>query len=291
MDTVTHTLFGLTTYAAIDKTDKPPPLKKALLLSSLIGSQIPDSDIVLNLTEKGKIMEQMWHRGITHSFFMTPIWALLIYFICFLIWKRKDKIIFYAALVNVLIHIGFDGLNTWGTGLIEPFSSARISLGIIPIIDFVIWTIFLSAFIVSKIKKNLPRYQVGRFAWLLIAIHVAIQGIQGFIFFQEAKGKYEEAALSAGFIPSHFQIIGKNDDVVEIYNTSLWGGAGQKEIIYSAEDADLTPLFAENPKAKVLETWSPFVVIVDDDERLGLFDPRFFRNGESFLFEYIEKAK
>ncbi|SNS40315.1 hypothetical protein SAMN05446037_100999 [Anaerovirgula multivorans] len=30
-----------------------------------------------------------------------------------------------------------------------------------------------------------------------------------------------------------------------------------------------------------------FVVVVEDDKRLGIYDPRFYRNGESFLFQYI----
>ncbi|WP_328211125.1 hypothetical protein [Brevibacillus centrosporus] len=33
----------------------------------------------------------------------------------------------------------------------------------------------------------------------------------------------------------------------------------------------------------------PFVVVVDNEEALGIYDPRFYRNGESFLYEAIEK--
>jgi inner membrane protein len=61
------------------------------------------------------------------------------------------------------------------------------------------------------------------------------------------------------------------------------------ETLVSQEQADLEPLFARNPAARTLMEWSPFVVIVDDGQRLGVYDPRFYRNGESFLFEYLEK--
>lgn len=59
--------------------------------------------------------------------------------------------------------------------------------------------------------------------------------------------------------------------------------------LHSDIDADLQPLFEKNPEAKTLVEWAPFVVVVNDDKILGVFDPRFYRNGESFLFESIEK--
>lgn len=60
--------------------------------------------------------------------------------------------------------------------------------------------------------------------------------------------------------------------------------------LHSQETADLTQLFETNPKAKTLQEWSPFVVVVDDEKRLGVYDPRFYRNGQSFLFEFMEKS-
>ncbi|MFC4769870.1 hypothetical protein [Effusibacillus consociatus] len=54
----------------------------------------------------------------------------------------------------------------------------------------------------------------------------------------------------------------------------------------SKEDADLERLFALNPEVKTLYQWSSFVVVVDNEAKLGIFDPCFYRNGESFLFEY-----
>ncbi|WP_257391565.1 metal-dependent hydrolase [Halalkalibacter krulwichiae] len=121
MDTITHTLFGLTTYGAIKKENFDRQTKRALLFSSLVGSQIPDIDVVVNLTETGRVMEQMWHRGITHSFFLVPIWAVVIYIIAYLIWKRSHLLIFYLALINVFIHNATDALNAWGLEFLNLF--------------------------------------------------------------------------------------------------------------------------------------------------------------------------
>ncbi|WP_143756758.1 hypothetical protein [Paenibacillus peoriae] len=55
----------------------------------------------------------------------------------------------------------------------------------------------------------------------------------------------------------------------------------------SKDEANLDSLFAGNPKAQTLVQWSPFVVVVDDGQRLGVYDPRFYRKGQSFLYEFM----
>ncbi|MFC0562413.1 metal-dependent hydrolase [Halalkalibacter alkalisediminis] len=288
MDTITHALFGLTSYGAVNKGEMDRQTKKALLFSAIAASQIPDIDVVASVTETGRIMEQMWHRGLTHSFFLAPIWALLIYVVSYLIWKRKDRMIYYLALLNVFIHNASDSLNAWGTGAFEPFSDIRVSFGVISIVDFFIWFVMFAGFLVIRMKKNFPRHRIWKIVWLVIVFHVSLQSIQGYLLLNEAKGQYQEVALSAGFAPGQFSLIGKENETVTIYDATIWRGKDSRETLYSHEDADLELLFQENPKAEVLKQWSPFVVVVETDQKLGIFDPRFYRNGESFLFEYIE---
>ncbi|SMB95179.1 inner membrane protein [Desulfonispora thiosulfatigenes DSM 11270] len=289
MDTITHTLMGLTVYGSVNKENIAQPTKKAIFVAAIVGNQIPDIDILFNLVEKGRIMYQMWHRGVSHSLLMAPFWALIIYAICYLIWKDKDKRIFYIALISVFLHIGFDALNTWGTGLFEPFSSTRVTLGMISIVDVVIWLFMLMGFAFIKFKKTYPEYKIWRIVWMIIFVHVIVQCVQGQIISMDADLAYEKSVISASFVPGNFSVIGKNEDVVEIYIKTVWGAKKNIQILHSKEKADLTPLFAENPKAEVLIQWSPFVVIVEEENRLGIFDPRFYRNGSSFLAEYIEK--
>ena len=288
MDTITHTLFGLTTYGAINKKEKDKQTKRALLFTALASSQAPDLDIIARVTETGRIMDQMWHRGLTHSVFVAPIWALLIYLIVFLIWRKKDKMIFYLAFVNVLIHIGSDSLNAWGTGFFEPISSMRVTIGVIPIVDLVIWGIFLCAYILKKVRKSLPVYKIWRVAWILVFIHIGAQAIQGQIVHQEARTTYEQTTLTASFLPGHFTVLAKEDNEIFIYDQSLWSKQSEPVIIDSSEEEDLTPLFEANPRAEVLMTWSPFVVVTTEDDKLGIYDPRFNRGGGPMLFEYID---
>ena len=288
MDSITHTLFGLTIYKAIDKEELNKKEKYALLFTAVVGSHLPDSDVVSKYFDSAG-MYQMWHRGITHSIFMLPIWAILLFGLTYLLFKVKDKRIFFVGLFSVFIHITSDLFNAWGTGYFEPFSSIRVAFGTISIIDFVIWGIIGVGFLLSKLKKQWKEHFIFKMVILAMATHILIQSGQGFILYQQAKNDYDQIALSASFLPGHFQVIGKKGELVEISDASLWKERTVKTSLVSQESADLNTLFAENPKAKTLYAWSPFVVVVDNDQHLGIYDPRFYRNGQSFLFEYIDK--
>lgn len=230
----------------------------------------------------------MWHRGITHSVFLTPVWALLFFLLSFLLFKVKDKKLFLLGWLAVFIHNTSDLFNAWGTGYLEPFSNMRITFGTIPIVDLVIWFIMGTAFIYSRRNKLKSPYYF-RMAWAFLLVHVIIQSTQGFIIYKQYDDQYDQVALSADFIPWTFSVITKKDDEVIIFNDNLFKKEETQYVLQSRETADLDKLFSQRPEARTLYEWSPFVVLVDDDERLGLYDPRFYRNGQSFLFEYIEK--
>ncbi|ART75309.1 hydrolase [Sutcliffiella horikoshii] len=287
MDTITHTLFGMTIFGAVDKRQDDKKTKIAMFVTAVGASQIPDSDVISSLWDT-EGMYQMWHRGITHSLFMVPIWALLFFLLSIWFLKRKDWRFLFVPLIAVFIHNTADLFNAWGTGYLEPFSSIRVTFGTIPIVDFVIWTIIAIAFFSRKLW-NKERHQLYRLVWILIIAHVAIQTGQGYLLYKQYEDKYEQVALSASFLPWHFSVIGRNEHTVEIFDDALFTSPKLQYTLKSAEEADLDTLFAEVPEAKTLYEWSPFVVIVDDQERLGIYDPRFYRNGQSFLFEYIEK--
>ncbi|WP_096201696.1 metal-dependent hydrolase [Bacillus sp. FJAT-45350] len=288
MDSVTHTLFGLTIYGAIDKKEMTPKTKKAFFLTAVVGSHLPDIDVISQLWDtEGNY--QMWHRGVTHSLFMVPVWALLLVFLCYILFGVKDRRLFYVGLLAVFIHSTIDLFNAWGTGYFEPLSSIRITFGTLPIVDLVIWAIILTGFLVRRLNKN-STYRVYRYVGIAIALHVLIQSAQGYVIYHKYTDQYEQHTLSASFIPWHFTVIGKEENEIEILSTNLFGYEEQQYLLTSAEDTNLEELFEQRPEARTLYEWSPFVVIVDEDDTLGVYDPRFYRNGQSFLFEYIERA-
>ncbi len=278
----------MTLYGAINKENDSKATKKSLLLATIGGSQIPDIDVISRFWDTEGLY-QMWHRGITHSLFLVPIWALVLTLLCIVLFKVKDyKRLFFISCIAVFIHNTSDLFNAWGTGYFEPFSSIRITFGVIPIVDVIFWLIMISSMIISKyIKQN--RHQLFRLAWLLIVLHVSIQSVQGYFIYKQYENNYDQLALSASFIPWNYTVIGKSDDIVEITDDTLFTKPKPMYTLHSQDNANLEVLFNLNPSAHTLYHWSPFVVVVDDDTRLGIYDPRFYMNGESFLFEYIVK--
>jgi inner membrane protein len=289
MDSITHTLFGLALYGSIDKKHMEKSHRRAYLLTAVGASQIPDIDVISRFWDSEGLY-QMWHRGITHSLFLTPLWAALFILLSFLLFKVKDLKLFSLGWLAVLIHDTSDLFNAWGTGYLEPFSSIRISFGTIPIIDFVFWVIIGTAFVASRINK-MKSSNYFKLAWAFIFLHLIVQSVQGWIIYNQYENEYDQIALSAGFIPWTYTVITKNDSKVSIFQDNLFSDKKIQYELTSAENANLNNLFKERPEARTLYEWSPFVVIVDDDEKLGIYDPRFYRNGQSFLFEYIDRTQ
>jgi inner membrane protein len=287
MDTITHTLFGAAIYSSINRENMDKPMKRSLLFTAMLGSLAPDIDVISSLWDTAG-MYQMWHRGITHSIFAVPVFALILSLLCYLFWKVKDRKVFYIGLLSVFIHNTSDLFNAWGTGYLEPFSSVRVTFGTIPIVDLVFWVLILGGFILVKWRK-LVSHKVFKIVGLLLVLHTGLQSLQGWVIYQNAADRYEQVALSAGFIPGHFSIIGKNGAEIEISEATVWSKPQIQVSLTSSEDADLDYLFAVNPAAKTLYQWSPFVVVEDLPDRIAVFDPRFYRNGESFLNEYALK--
>jgi inner membrane protein len=291
LDTITHGLFGLTIYGVLVKKEMTPAEKRALLFTSVIASQAPDSDVVAGLTATGEMMKQMWHRGVTHSLFLVPVWGAVFYWLSALIFNVRRRLLFFTACLAAWVHITSDLSNAWGTGYLEPLSSKRFSLGTIPIVDFVYWSAFLAGLLLTWFKKSWDPRKIWRGVALVMAVHFLLQTGQGLWIEHQASKRYDRVELAATFIPWQFRVIGKKGNRVEISTASIWSGTHPEVTLVSDEKADLSPLFAANPKARVLYEWAPFVVVVNDENRLGIYDPRFWRDGESFLAEYIEKRK
>lgn len=84
----------------------------------------------------------------------------------------------------------------------------------------VFWIIIIGAFIISK-RTSIPSYKVYRIAWLVMVIHVVAQSAYGLFLYQKYENKYNQIALSAGYVPFNLSVIGKNGAEVDIINTSL----------------------------------------------------------------------
>lgn len=143
MDTVTHALTGVGIYGAWTLATNPAflhtPVASGVLAAAVIASEIPDIDYVFKLS-KGPVAYLRQHRAASHGVPFWFIWPLLIAIGISLWVPRHFGLFFGISLISVLIHIGSDILNTYGTQAFWPFSKRRLALDTIFVTDFV-WLI------------------------------------------------------------------------------------------------------------------------------------------------------
>src|SRR5258708_33350398 len=68
----------------------------------MIGAIFPDSDVLRDFFSSDKLLIVTWHRSITHSLLLLPVWALLLAWItrAFANWRKWEAPSF-AALAGV----------------------------------------------------------------------------------------------------------------------------------------------------------------------------------------------
>jgi len=108
------------------------------LWGALFGT-LPDLDIIaypfLSASE-----QLAWHRGLSHSVLMVFVSTFLFGWLLHLFYKHRDPdISLKRASIFVFLawstHVWIDCFNTYGTMILEPFSSQRIAMNNIFIID------------------------------------------------------------------------------------------------------------------------------------------------------------
>ena len=171
MDTITHgiagaligkaifggeDLLGPSTGASVREKNASrdlPPSKvnrgRVISWSLMLGAIFPDSDVLRDLFSHDRLLIVTWHRSITHSLVMLPLWALLLAGItrAFASW-RKWQAPSFAALsavyaVGIVSHILLDLVTSFGTMIWSPLNWSRPAWDLLFIIDFTFTAILL----------------------------------------------------------------------------------------------------------------------------------------------------
>lgn len=135
MDNITHSLFG----AAVSETfwtflpektkaEAAPKTRRALLLASVAGNNLPDFDFLYApfMHVNPQMGSLLHHRGHTHTVPIAFLQSLLMLGICFILqrwvkrfdFKKEWKWISLLAFLAPLTHIALDYLNNFG---VHPF--------------------------------------------------------------------------------------------------------------------------------------------------------------------------
>jgi len=154
MDTITHGIAGALIGKALFRGEDMFSLSKMnrgriITWSLMLGAIFPDSDVFRDFFSNDKLLIVTWHRSLTHSLVLLPLWALLLAGIthAFTRWRKWEAPSFavltaiYA--VGLLSHILLDLVTSFGTMVWSPLQWSRPAWDLIFIIDFTLAAIFL----------------------------------------------------------------------------------------------------------------------------------------------------
>jgi len=154
MDTITHGIAGALIGKAMFRGEdmfafRPMSRGRIITWSLMLGAIFPDSDVIRDMLSRDKLLMITWHRSITHSLLLLPLWALLLAWITSEFAKsRKWEAPSFAALtgiyaVGILSHILLDLVTTFGTMIWSPLDWSRPAWDLIFIVDFTLTGILL----------------------------------------------------------------------------------------------------------------------------------------------------
>jgi membrane-bound metal-dependent hydrolase YbcI (DUF457 family) len=172
MDTITHGIAGALIGKGVFRGEDlfvAHPMNRGRIVtwSLMLGAIFPDSDVFRDIFSKDPLLIVTWHRSITHSLLILPLWALLLAAITRAFANsRKWHAPSFAELtaiygVGVLSHILLDLVTSFGTMIWSPLEWSRPAWDLIFIVDFTLTAILLVpqllAWVYSHPEKVKPR--------------------------------------------------------------------------------------------------------------------------------------
>ncbi|MCL6626033.1 MAG: metal-dependent hydrolase [Alicyclobacillus shizuokensis] len=140
LDNITHGLYGLGIYGVWAVATGHTALTGDAVgacLAAVIGSEAPDFDYAVRIL-RGPVDYLRQHRAASHSVPSWLMWPLPIALVLSLVWPGHWGQFYLLALAGVLVHVGLDILTSYGTQALWPFSSRRLALDCLFIVDIVL---------------------------------------------------------------------------------------------------------------------------------------------------------
>jgi membrane-bound metal-dependent hydrolase YbcI (DUF457 family) len=183
MDTITHGFAGALLGKGLFSTHKSEtpeefsPQARVAICAATLGSIFPDVDIFCDLFSHDDMAMLKYHRYVTHSIVMLPIWAALIAWL--IRWAaRRLKFeppsfgwTWLATAVGIGSHILLDLATSFGTMVWSPISRARPAWDWIFIIDLAMSALLLVPQVASWVHRD-PKRNVKRASrmWALFTV-------------------------------------------------------------------------------------------------------------------------
>ena len=165
MDTITHGIAGALIGKAAFRGDDmfaSHPMNRGRIItwSLMLGAIFPDSDVLRDFFSSDRLLIITWHRSLTHSLLMLPLWTLLLAGITRALarWRKWEAPSFtvlstiYA--VGILSHILLDLVTSFGTMIWSPLEWSRPAWDLIFIVDFTLTAILLVPQLLAWVYAN-----------------------------------------------------------------------------------------------------------------------------------------
>ncbi len=173
MDTLTHALSGaLLARATHTARQQLSPATRVVI--GALACAFPDSDFVLRWVDI--LYYFNWHRGVTHSLVLLPLWAgagaLLLHYVSRHRWPLGE--LFRLLLLTIGLHILGDLITAYGTRIWMPLSTARVGWDTTFIIDLVFTGIIVAGLLASWLTHSTTAARIGCIA---LVAYVGLQAL------------------------------------------------------------------------------------------------------------------
>lgn len=155
MDSLTQALLGATSFALI----KHKQIGNRSLIMGAICGTIPDLDVLL-FPFYNEIEHLLVHRGFSHSILFAVLLTIIFSELAYKLYKKQFKRLswYTAFFLALMTHAILDCFTTYGTQLLNPFSSQLISFNSIHVIEPVYTLILLAGIVLILVKKHMPTF-------------------------------------------------------------------------------------------------------------------------------------
>ncbi|MGA8266194.1 MAG: metal-dependent hydrolase [Candidatus Acidiferrales bacterium] len=175
MDPITHGIAG----SLLGKSFFTKREGRIATFACTLGAVFPDVDVFAELFSRDPLSVIRFHRGFTHSFAGLPIFAVMLAWLTRIVFRRRGApsfgILTLIYAIGIASHILLDATTSFGTRLLNPFSSDRVAWDLIFIVDLVFTAILLVPQVAAWIFRD--REKARQRAWLMwIVFNIAAFG-------------------------------------------------------------------------------------------------------------------
>jgi len=220
LDPLTHAISGAALARALP--GRPLPAQQLILLVLL--TMAPDADFVLTFISDTTYLQ--YHRGITHSVLMLPLWTWMFYSLL-PVKRTANRLAPWLIGAAIAMHIFLDLITSFGTMVLAPFSDWRAALDLVFIIDPLFTACLLLPLLMTILWRKQARI-LACTAMLLATLYLGLtawthtQAVQ--LARQQQPGAQEYAALPLPFSPFHWQLIATWPGHYTRSAVNLWPG-------------------------------------------------------------------